>query len=88
MKVKVTPVGGKTPEYEPVGIYTENIRLDSFLKLANAAETGGEAKVLIQDGLVTVNGETCLMRGKKLYPGDRIRCRGQRLAVTETAHAD
>ena len=54
----------------PVVIGTEFIKLESAMKLANVVMSGGEAKVLIQDGQVLVNGETCLMRGKKLRPGD------------------
>ena len=54
----------------PVEIYTEFIKLQDALKFANAAETGGMAKAVIQDGEVKVNGEVCTMRGKKLYPGD------------------
>ena len=53
---------------EKLCIDTEFIRLQDALKLAGAAETGGQAKVAVQDGLVKVNGETCLMRGKKLRP--------------------
>lgn len=52
-------------------IDTEFIRLDSFLKLCGAFETGGQAKMAIQSGKVKVNGENCFMRGKKLRPGDR-----------------
>ena len=51
-------------------ISTEYIKLQDAMKLANVVMSGGEAKVLIQDGQVLVNGETCLMRGKKLRPGD------------------
>lgn len=54
----------------PVLIYTEFIKLEAALKLANAIESGGMAKAVIQDGQVKVNGEICTMRGKKLYPGD------------------
>ena len=54
-----------------ITIDTEYIKLDSLLKLAGAVSTGGEAKLLIQDGRVAVNGETCTQRGKKLRPGDR-----------------
>ena len=57
---------------EKVTISTEYIKLESAMKLANCIETGGMAKAVIQDGLVSVNGEVCLMRGKKLYPGDRF----------------
>ena len=56
----------------PVTIVTEFIKLESAMKLANIFSTGGNAKLVIQDGLVTVNGEVCTMRGKKLYPGDRF----------------
>lgn len=60
----------------PIVIDTEFIKLDSAMKYANAAETGGMAKLLIQDGQVKVNGEICTMRGKKLYPGDRMEFAG------------
>ena len=56
----------------PVVIHTEFIKLEAALKLANAVESGGMAKAVIQDGEVTVNEEVCTMRGKKLYPGDRF----------------
>ena len=56
----------------PVVIETEFIKLESAMKLANIIPTGGAAKAEIQEGYVTVNGETCTMRGKKLYPGDRF----------------
>ena len=55
-----------------VAIHTEFIKLQDALKYANAAETGGMAKAVIQDGEVKVNGEVCTMRGKNLYPGDRF----------------
>ena len=61
----------------PVEITTEYIKLQDAMKLANAASTGGEAKLLIQDGRVAVNDEICEMRGKKLYPGDRFAYSGQ-----------
>ena len=57
---------------EKIFISTEFIRLDAFLKFAAAVGTGGEAKLVIGDGLVTVNGDICTQRGKKLYPGDRV----------------
>ena len=56
----------------PVVIGTEFIKLEAALKYANATESGGMAKAVIQDGLVKVNGEVCTMRGKKLYPGDKV----------------
>ena len=55
-----------------VSITTEFIKLESFLKLANAVASGGMAKNFIQNGEVTVNGEACLMRGKKLVDGDKV----------------
>ena len=59
---------------ENITIHTEFIKLEAFLKYAGAVGTGGEAKVLINDGQVSVNGEVCTMRGKKLHPGDRVAC--------------
>lgn len=55
-----------------IKIDTEFIKLDSLLKLSGIAPTGGAAKMFIQNGEVRVNGETCLMRGKKIRSGDRI----------------
>ena len=56
----------------PVVITTEFIKLQDAMKFANAVPSGGLAKTEIQEGNVTVNGEVCTMRGKKLYPGDRF----------------
>ena len=56
----------------PVVIGTEFIKLEAALKLANAVESGGMAKSRIQEGLAKVNGQVCTMRGKKLFPGDRV----------------
>lgn len=56
---------------EHIKISTEFIKLDALLKFAGTVETGGEAKMAIQEGEVKVNGEICTMRGKKLRPGDR-----------------
>lgn len=55
-----------------VKIKTPFIKLDQFLKFADLVQGGGEAKILIQDGQVQVNGEVCTQRGKKLYSGDRV----------------
>lgn len=57
---------------EKISITTDFIKLDSFLKLAAMVGTGGEAKYVITEGMVTVNDEICTMRGKKLYPGDKV----------------
>ena len=59
-------------DFVPVVIGTEFIKLEAALKFANAVESGGMGKAVIQDGEVAVNGEVCTMRGKKLYPGDRF----------------
>jgi len=55
-----------------VAIRSDTIRLDGFLKFAGAAGTGGEAKVLVQAGLVRVNGSRETHRGRQLAPGDRV----------------
>lgn len=67
---------------ETIKITTEFIKLEALLKFAGAVETGGEGKVLIQAGGVTVNGETCTMRGKKIRPGDMVTLGDLRLVVT------
>ena len=61
----------------PVAIQTEFIKLQDAMKFANIVYSGGEAKALIQEGEVTVNGEVCTMRGKKLRPGDKFGFNGQ-----------
>jgi len=73
---------------EQLEIQTEYIKLDAALKFADLAESGGEAKLLIQEGYVLVNGEKCTQRGKKLRPGDVIELAGQKLAIAGGAHAD
>ena len=62
-------------------ITTEYIKLQDLLKLANAVETGGEAKECIQGGEVKVNGEVCTMRGKKCRAGDIIELDGQSVEI-------
>ena len=66
---------------ETITITTEYIKLQDLLKLAGVVYTGGEAKVLIQEGAVTVNGEVCIQRGKKLRPGDTVRLGDAALTV-------
>ena len=56
-----------------IEITTEYIKLDQLLKLNGVAPTGGVAKMMINDGIVSVNGEQCLMRGKKIRPGDIVK---------------
>lgn len=57
------------------------IRLDSALKLSGLAYTGGMAKMAVQNGEVKVNGEVCLMRGKKLYEGDTAEFEGKGFVI-------
>lgn len=62
-------------------IKTDFIKLDSALKLSNIASTGGHAKILIEEERIKVNGETCTVRGKKLYPNDSFEYRNQRFLI-------
>ena len=66
---------------EKITINTEYIKLDSFLKLAVLVGSGGEAKQVINEGMVEVNGKVCTMRGKKLRAGDRVSFAGNELEV-------
>lgn len=59
----------------------ETIKLEQFLKLAQVAATGGQAKVMIQRGQVRVNGLVETRRGRKLRPGDRVEVDGEVLVV-------
>jgi len=65
-----------------IAIKTEFIKLDALLKYADLVSSGGEAKTLIVDGLVSVNGEVCTMRGKKCRSGDQIRFGDVTITVT------
>ena len=73
MKVTVR----KKDDHTPLAIHTEFIKLQDALKYANVVYSGGEAKQLIIDGQVLVNGEVCTMRGKKLRGGDTFTFMGQ-----------
>ena len=68
-----------------VVIHTEYIKLQDAMKLANIVYSGGEAKVLIQEEQVTVNGEVCTMRGKKLYPGEKFQFQDQIFVISDQA---
>lgn len=63
-------------ERETVEIRGEFIKLDSLLKFAGVTDTGGIAKEIIQHGMVSVNGEVCRMRGKKIHEGDIVSVEG------------
>lgn len=66
-----------------IQITTEFIKLDALLKFAALVGTGGEAKYVIAEGLVKVNGEVCTMRGKKLRTGDVVEFAGETVKITE-----
>lgn len=66
---------------EKITISTEFIKLESLLKFAALCMSGGEAKNVINDGLVKVNGEVCTMRGKKIRAGDTVSFDGKDLTV-------
>lgn len=69
---------------EIIEIREDFIRLDAFLKFSGAAETGGQAKLLVLDGQVLVNGEICTQRGKKIRPGDKIMFGGKTYVCDKT----
>lgn len=64
-------------------IKDEYIRLCDAMKLSGEADTGGMAKMMILSGDVRVNGEVCLMKGKKLYPGDRFSFDGKEYTIIQ-----
>lgn len=70
---------------ETIVIHTEFIKLQDLLKFANLVGSGGEAKERIQAGEVAVGGQVCLMRGKKIRPGDDVLFQGKHYTV---AYAD
>ena len=81
MKVKIKAKIAQKHE-ESIDIYTDFIKLDAFLKFANAVETGGMGKMLIEEGAVKVNGEVCTQRGRKLRAGDTVELSGALYRVT------
>ncbi len=64
-----------------VKIDTEYIKLDQFMKYAGITNTGGEAKNLIMDGIIKVNGNIEFSRGKKLKPGDMVEFEGNKYKI-------
>lgn len=66
---------------EKIVIETEYIKLDALLKFAALVGTGGEAKYVISENMVKVNGEICTQRGKKIRPGDRVDFAGNELLI-------
>ncbi len=69
---------------ENITIKTKYITLGALLKFSGAAMTGGEAKELIASGAVTVNGEVCTMRGKKLFGGEVITAANKEYKVVKS----
>ena len=65
-----------------ITITTEFIKLQDLLKFASLVSTGGEAKIVILDEEVRVNGEVCTQRGKKIRLGDKVEFRGEVLTVS------
>lgn len=66
---------------ENIRIHTDYIKLDDLLKFAGILGSGGQAKAVIKDGLVKVDGEVCLMRGKKLHSGEIVEFDGKKIKV-------
>lgn len=64
-----------------IKIDSEYIKLDQLLKFANIASSGGESKIIIQEGLVFVNGEVELRRGRKLYTGDIVQVGDEEIEI-------
>ena len=70
----------------PLTITTEFIKLQYALKYANVVYSGGEAKMLIQEEQVLVNGEVCTMRGKKLRTGDKFTFNGETYLICDASN--
>ncbi len=66
---------------QPLEIKTPFIKLDAALKFSGIAETGGHARLLIEEERIRVNGEVCMVRGKKLYPGDSFEYKDERFTL-------
>ena len=66
---------------EKIAIKTEFIKLDQLLKFSGVADIGSEAKQMVLDGIVKVNGEVCTMRGKKIRPGDLVEITGEDMII-------
>ena len=79
MKVKLKRTGQKP--VQTIEIKGDFIRLDALLKFSGLTATGGEAKELILDSQITVNGDICIQRGKKIRPGDIVEYKQSRLTV-------
>jgi ribosome-associated protein len=78
-----TPSDDPKPPRDPNATNAKMIRLDQLLKLTNVAESGANAKYIIRDGAVKVNGEVETRRGRKLYVGDVVELQGEKLEIDE-----
>jgi conserved hypothetical protein len=68
-------------QIEKIAIKTEFTKLDQLLKFSGVADIGSEAKQMVLDGIVKVNGEVCTMRGKKIRPGDLVEITGEDIII-------
>ena len=66
---------------EEIKLDTDYIKLDQFLKFCGIAQTGGQAKMMVADGLVKVNGEVSRQRGKKIRKNDKIKVDEEHLFI-------
>ncbi|MBE6949411.1 MAG: RNA-binding S4 domain-containing protein [Ruminococcaceae bacterium] len=80
MKIKVRL---KKFREQNIEIETDFIKLDALLKFAAIVQTGGEAKMVIADGMVKVDGEVCTQRGKKIYPGQKVTFEDIKLIISK-----
>jgi ribosome-associated protein len=76
MKIKLSGISN-------ISISGDHIKLDALLKFANVVSTGGEAKYLITNGEVFLNGEVCNQRGKKVYSGDIVRYKNEVIRISQ-----
>lgn len=68
---------------ETIVLRDEFIKLGQALKAGNLVSSGVEAKIVVQNGEVLVNGEICMMRGKKLYDGDQVNFQGKSIRIVK-----
>ena len=82
MEIRKIKVRAKINNEEKLYITTPFIKLDQAMKLSGLADTGGAAKMFIEDGSVRVNGDVCVQRGQKLFPGDKMMFRNSRFVIS------
>ena len=81
IKIMKNNINHKNQDIQFIQIHTDYIKLQDLLKLTGVCDTGGAAKIAVQSGEVSVNGEICDMRGKKIRPGDLIAYQNQTFQV-------